>query len=152
MGAVTFTFWSRYLWPQNQTGFRVVATDAKWKVVNSQSNGLMQENGIFSINSLGYGVRIYVWDASLSTFYTRYIPFAAKTPGMGQQFLLSPNQGGPVTAAWRFLAVRVDFDTDQVTFFLDGRKALFWQVMGWLIAFSARPPRSLIHSSWLNMR
>jgi hypothetical protein len=130
VGAATFTFWSRFLWPKNQTGFRVVATDSssKWKVINSQSNGQMQENGIFSINSLGYGIRMYVWDATLANFYTRYIPFAANTPGMGQQFLLSPNQGGPVMAAWRFLAVRVDFDMDQITFFLDGRRALFWQV------------------------
>ena len=132
MAAATFTFWSRSLWPRNQSGFRLVVTDnsSKWKSINSQSNGHMQENGLFSINSLGYGIRIYVWDATLTSFYTRYIPFAANTPGMGQQFLLSPNQGGAVLAAWRFLAVRVDFDSDRIAFFLDGRRALDWQVAG----------------------
>ncbi len=129
-GAATLTFWSRSLWPRNQSGFRVVATDdsGRWKVINTQNNGNMQENGVFSINSLGYGLRIYVWDAALANYYTRYFPFAANATDMGQRFLLSPNQGLPVLAAWRFLAVRVDFNADHITFFLDGRRALDWQV------------------------
>ena len=118
----------------------VTDNSSKWKSINSQSNGQMQENGLFSINSLGYGIRIYVWDATLTNFYTRYIPFAANTPGMGQQFLLSPNQGGAVLATWRFLAVRVDFAADRVTFFLDGRRALDWQVGG--------GPTHISHPHW----
>ncbi len=99
-------------------------------MVNSQSTGQMQENGAFSINCMGYGFRVYVWDPALAAYYTRYIPLAAKAADMGQRFLLSPNQGLPVMAAWRFLAVRVDFDLDRIALFLDGRRALDWQVAG----------------------
>jgi hypothetical protein len=107
-------------------------------VINSQNNGQMQENGVFSINSLGYGIRIYVWDAALAIYYTRYFPFAAVGPDMGQRFLLSPNQGLPVVAAWRFLAVRIDFVKDHITLFLDGRRALNWQVADAAMARRAR--------------
>ena len=98
----------------------------------------MQENGVFSINSMGYGFRIYVWDPALAAYYTRYLPLAAKSADMGQRFLLSPNQGLPVMAAWRFLAVRVDFDSDRIALFLDGRRALDWQVAGAVAARDGR--------------
>jgi hypothetical protein len=88
----------------------------------------MQENGVFSINSLGYGIRIYIWDTALRNFYTRFFPFSADDPAKVQRFMLSPNQGLPVMAAWRFLAVRVDFAESRISFFLDGRRALDWQV------------------------
>ena len=101
----------------------------RWKPVNSQNNGLMQENGIFSFNSLGYGIRIYIWDSGLRNFYTRYFPFTTTSPDMGQKFILSPNQGLPVVAAWRFLALSVDFESARISFYLDGRKALEWQVL-----------------------